>query len=175
MGMVMDGTKVLVGLLIATTVTVFVALLAPLIGSFGTQNSTFSWDDYKVEFWDVVDYRIAQREIAEENGQKKLVIRTTMLPGPTKAQVKNTLLKVLKDEAQNDPELRAVMVLGYTTDDSQLAGINGTLGKVIWGPGGRFCDLTDKNEAYQIDFYSGNNTPELKRLVRQSSGGGGGG
>ena len=107
----MDGTKVLIGLLIATTVAIAIALLTPVIGAFGRQDTAFAWDAHKVEFWEVADYRVAQREPSEESGQKKLIVRITMLPEPTTTQVRNTLLKVLKDEAESDAKLGAIMVL----------------------------------------------------------------
>ncbi|MCD6282785.1 hypothetical protein J7J84_04160 [bacterium] len=171
----MYGTKVLIGLLIATTVAITVALLTPVIGAFGRQGTSFAWDSHRVEFWEVVDYRVVKREPSEENGQKKLIVRITMLPGPTTDQVRNTLLKVLKDEAENDSGLGAIMVLAYTTEDLQYIGYDGTLGKAIWGPCGRFYYLPDSNEPYRIDYYPGKEIPKFKRPKRRSSGGGGGG
>ncbi len=171
----MDGTKVLIGLLIATTVAIAVALLTPVFGAFGRQDAAFTWDEYRVEFWDVVDYRVAQREPSKESDQKKLIVRITMLPEPTTTQVRNTLMKVLKDEAESDAELGAIMVLAYTTEDIQCTGYDGTLGKAIWGPGGRFYYLPDGNEPCRIDYYPGRTIPEFRRPKRRSSGGGGGG
>ena len=171
----MDGTKVLIGLLIATTVAIAIALLTPVLGAFGRQDTAFAWDDHKVEFWEVADYRVAQREPSEESGQNKLIVRITMLPERTTAQVRNTLLKVLKDEAESDAKYGAIMVLAYTTEDLQSTGYDGTLGKAIWGPGGRFYYLSDGNEPCRIDYYPGKTAPEFKRPKRSSSGGGGGG
>ena len=170
----MDGTKVLIGLLVATTVAIAIALLTPILGAFGGQDTAFNWDNHKVEFWEVADYRVAQRESSEESGRKKLLVRITMLSNRTTAQVQNTLLKALRDEAEADADLAAIMVLAYTTDDLQSTGNDGTLGKAIWGPGGRFYYLSDSSEPYRIDYYPGRVTPEYKRPKRSSSGGGGG-
>jgi len=171
----MDGTKVLIGLLVATTVAIAIALLTPMLGVFGNQDTAFAWDDHKVEFWEVADYRVAQRVPSEENGQKKLIVRITMLPNRTAAQVRNTLLKALKDAAKADAKLGAIMVLAYTTDDTQYTGYDGTLGKAIWGPGGRFYYLSNPDEPYRIDYYPGKTPPEYRRPKRRSSGGGSGG
>ncbi len=141
--------------LLALAVVVFLLLL--LLPEFfrAGKDEAFSWDRVDYDPNDTVYYtQVAKKE--ETEGSRRSLIITIRLPDDTSEdQSRNTLFHILRRELAKDSGFNSAMILAYRSADNVQDGYSHTMGKAVWGPGGRFIFPENlKDEPYHLHYFS---------------------